>query len=357
MIVGIHKGLNGKFTDNLKRYETILKFNGIQHMRMDVSDIVFWENAASLDLFIYRWQHFHNDHQMGKTIIPILENEMKIKCFPNMATCWHYDDKIRQYYMLSRHGFPMIDSWVFWNMDAAIKWIESLAVFPLVFKLKGGAGSSNVALIRDASTAKKLVRKMFGQGISSGQLPHSLRTKDFSIYKEVRKLGSKLVKIFRGEDINPYWNIDKNYVYFQDFLPNNDYDTRVTIIGDRAFAFRRMNRDGDFRSSGSGVISYDMRKIDLRFIETAFTISKKFGFQSMAYDFVYGPDKEVKFCEMSYDYLDTTVFYCSGHWDARLNWHKGNLWPQFCLLTDALQGCEIRQPDINYQLPLGLKIV
>ena len=55
------------------------------------------------------------------------------------------------------------------------------------------------------------------------------------------------------------------------------YDTRVTVIGGRAFAFRRFNRDDDFRSSGSGKIDYNMEEIDKRMIKLALKVSKKDG--------------------------------------------------------------------------------
>ena len=32
---------------------------------------------------------------------------------------------------------------------------------------------------------------------------------------------------------------EKEYIYFQDFIPGNDYDTRVTIIGDRARLYKK----------------------------------------------------------------------------------------------------------------------
>ena len=71
------------------------------------------------------------------------------------------------------------------------------------------------------------------------------------------------------------------------YLPNNTYDTRITIIGERAFGFIRENRYNDFRASGSGKISYDKTAIDLKCVEIAFEISQKLKFQTMAYDFIY----------------------------------------------------------------------
>ena len=47
------------------------------------------------------------------------------------------------------------------------------------------------------------------------------------------------------------------YVYFQDFIPQNNFDIRVCVVGDKAFAIKRMVRENDFRASGSGFIYYE----------------------------------------------------------------------------------------------------
>jgi len=240
-----------------------------------------------------------------------------------------------------------------------LNWVKSSAEFPVVFKLKGGASSSNVILVNNVKTANKIVKKMFSKGVISGRLPVASSTywKDFSLYKKIHKLGGNVLRKIRGEDLNPYWQIDKNYAYFQEFMPRNEYDTRITIIGDRAFAFRRMNRKNDFRSSGSGMLSYDPEKIDQRFIEIAFKISKEMGFQCMAYDFLYGDDNQVKFCEMSYDFVDVAVFHCPGHWNSALEWIEGNLWPQYCQLVDLLGLPDLKQPNIECPLPDSITVV
>lgn len=359
MKVGIHKARYGKFPIFLQRYESILNFNGIEHVRLDASNSNFWENVSNLDLFIYRWLHYHDEHQISRAIMPVIEKEMSIKCFPDLATSWHYDDKIKQFFLLKQHDFPVINSRVFWSRDAAYEWLENHAEFPTVFKLKGGASSSNVILINNIKQAKRIVRTMFAKGAKSGRLPttSSTRWKDFNLSKEIHRWGGNVLRTLRGEDIYPYWQIDKNYAYFQEFLPKNDFDTRVTIIGDRAFAFRRMNRANDFRSSGSGIISYDIDKIDLRTIEIAFQISNTIGFQSMAYDFLTDSGGNFKVCEMSYDYVDSAVYHCTGHWDSKLNWHEGHLLPQFCQLSDALELPDLKHPVIDCPLPVTLKVI
>jgi hypothetical protein len=134
---------------------------------------------------------------------------------------------------------------------------------------------------------------------------------------------------------------------FQKFLPNNLFDTRVSIIGERAFAFRRFNRENDFRASGSGRINYDINKIDLHSVEIAFNISNKLNFQSMAYDFLFNERKELEICEVSYTYVDTAVYNCPGFWDKDLSWHEGHFWPKYCQLVDALGSPNLKQPLLN----------
>jgi len=188
---------------------------------------------------------------------------------------------------------------------------------------------------------------MFNSGIKSTRIPwRSTRWKDFQLSKAVRHVGANAIRKIQGAAM-PVLELHKNYVLFQKFMPNNHYDTRVTVIGKRAFAFRRLNRPNDFRSSGSGRIEYDVESIDKRFITLAIAISEKMGFQSMAYDFLYDENGVPTFCEISYAYVDTAVYNCPGYWDGSLNWHHGHFWPQYCQLVDALKLPDLKQPEMS----------
>jgi len=348
MKVGLYKQhLGGLHKGYLEKYEQILDFNGIDCIWLEASKPDFWEQVSDLDLFIFQWEHYDTPKQVAGSIIPIIQYEMNIPCFPSWETSWHYDDKIKQYYLLKQHGFPIIESYIFWERAEVLKWLES-AKMPVIFKLKGGAGSSNVILVKDKWKAMKLVSKMFGQGIRSGRISDnsSLHRKYLRPYKRLRRFAGTAVRKLRGEYKPLYWNIDKDYILFQKFLPNNLYDTRVSIIGERAFAFRRFNRENDFRASGSGNIDYDVNAIDLRAVEIAFDISNRFGFQSMSYDFLFNEDKNLELSEISYTYVDTAVYDCPGYWDKDLHWSEGHFWPQYCQLVDALKMPELKQPEL-----------
>jgi glutathione synthase/RimK-type ligase-like ATP-grasp enzyme len=130
--------------------------------------------------------------------------------------------------------------------------------------------------------------------------------------------------------------LERGYFLVQEFLPGNSYDTRVTVIGDRAFAFTRDVRANDFRASGRGSINYDFRRIDMRCIEIAFDVANRTRAQSMAFDFAVDSDGRPLILEVSYAYMARPVFDCSGYWDSKLQWHPGNVWPQDAILEDML---------------------
>jgi glutathione synthase/RimK-type ligase-like ATP-grasp enzyme len=344
MLVGIHKNSCDGLDKYAQMFETILDYNGIDTDRLDVNELDFWGRVKELDLFIYRWSHLDDHHQIGRSIIPIVEKELGVKCFPDTTTCWHYDDKIRQYYLLKGHGFPITQSYVLYDKVAAMRWMEK-AKLPVVFKLKAGAGSENVVLITSAGQGKRIIKKMFGQGIvptfnGFGDV-HNRFKKRYLNFRHF--VGQKL----KGKPISDYWQVHKNYVFFQKFLENNAYDTRVTVIGGRAFAFRRLNRPNDFRSSGSGQVDHDAGKIDMKCVSKALDISRALNFQSMAYDSLYDDNGDVSFCEISYTYVASAVYRCPGYWDEKLRWHEGHYWPQYFQLVDALGIPDLRQPEIE----------
>ena len=347
MVIGIYADPDKAIREDLDRYEQILDFNGINHITLDVSKPDFWSELRRLDLFIFHWGGTVRQHQLAPTILHMVENVMGIPCYPNFVTWWNFDDKIRGYYLLKQHSFPAIPAWVFWNEAEARAWLET-AVLPVVFKLKSGASSQNVFLVKDRAYAKKLIRKMFGSGILSGHVPGylSLRRMDFGPYSTTRRYCGDLLRQWGVMQPSPYTWLHRDYTLFQQFLPNNSFDTRITIIGRKAFASRRHVRRNDFRASGSGNDDWSQDNVDRRCITLAFEISQRIGFQCMSYDFLYDEHKQPLISEISYASPDWTVWSCPGYWDENMGWHEGHLWPQYCILSDVLKIPGLKQPDM-----------
>jgi glutathione synthase/RimK-type ligase-like ATP-grasp enzyme len=347
MLVGIHKEPYGKFSEYLEKFEKILDFNDIKHVRLDSSQEDFWDIIPTLDLFIYHFGHTDSYKENAETIMPIIENQYGIKCLPSQATCWHYDDKIRQYLLLKAQGFPVAQSWIFWNEKEAVNWIQK-AQFPVIFKLKGGSGDSSVVMVQNKSKAEYITHRMFSKGVLTGRipLPGTVRYKHFNLYKEIRHLGGRILRKMKGEVTTQFWRIHKNYVYFQKFYPKNQWDTRVTTVGDKVYAFRRFVRKNDFRSSGSDNWSSDREQIDKRFLQIALEISRRNNFQVMAYDFIYDENKEPCLLEISYCYGDYPE-WSTGYWDKDLNWHDGNYCTQYMELAHVLNMPDLKNPELK----------
>ena len=132
--------------------------------------------------------------------------------------------------------------------------------------------------------------------------PRHTRSKRVSRYSTglTRSNGTRALawQLWRTRRLPP---LNHGYLYLQEFLADNAYDTRVTVIGNRAFAFRRFNRDGDFRASGSGKISWEPAAIDPAIVRLAFRIAAALGTQSIAIDGLYRGD-EVVAGEISYTF-------------------------------------------------------
>lgn len=301
------------------------------------SDII--DQLTSADCLLWHWYHGDPREQlMARHVIMALETR-GLKVFPGSSTCWHFDDKIAQKYFLEAIDAPLVPTHVFYDLKRALGWIDRTS-FPKVFKLRRGAGSSNVKLVHNASQAKELVCRAFANGFSP--VPHygqdavkRYRTaqKRGDLLSVVKRIPQALATIRNNKRM---MGRERGYAYFQDFIPGNNFDTRVTIIGDRAFAFTRNVRPGDFRASGSGDIAYDMNRINRKCLEVAFDVARRAKSQSMAFDFVLGERQQPLILEVSYVFASQPVYSCPGYWDGKLKWHGGHVWPQDAILIDLL---------------------
>ena len=214
---------------------------------------------------------------------------------------------------------------MFYEKEEAYKWIES-TTFPKVFKLRGGAGSTNVKLVRSKSQAKKLARRAFGSGFPAYDKWNDLNEQYLRFKRgklTFKSLAKSIRRLFVSTRFAKTVGVHKGYLYFQDFIPNNSYDIRVIVIGDRAFAIKRMVRPNDFRASGSGNIKYDKSEIDTRCVELAFKVTNQMNASCVAYDFVFDKNNSPLIVEINYGFALEAYFECPGFWDKNLIWHEG----------------------------------
>jgi glutathione synthase/RimK-type ligase-like ATP-grasp enzyme len=273
------------------------------------------------------WHHHHRNYKdvlFAKQLLYSLETSGK-RGFPDFNTCWHFDDKVGQKYLLESINAPLVPTHVFYEKREALEWVEKTS-FPKVFKLRGGAGSANVKLVRTKREARKLVNKAFGRGFSQFdrwnyfmERVRQFREGKVSLWSACKSAGRLLITT----EFAKMHGREKGYAYFQDFIPGNTFDIRVVVIGDRAFALKRLVRGNDFRASGSGNIAYKKEEIDERCVKIAFEVNEKIKAQSIAYDFVFDQHNNPLIVEISYGYTAPAYDACEGYWDREMNWHAG----------------------------------
>ena len=348
LLIGVHAAEPDGYAG---RWETALQARGAKVKRLDLLGADPLGQVAGCDGVMWHWLHYPHEVRLAALpILRVIEEQLGLPVFPDLATGWHYDDKIAQSYLLEAVGVPIPKTQVFWRKADALAWCEQ-ANYPVVAKLAVGASSQNVRLIRDAAEAKAYVGRCFsGSGIwvHPEDRPQGwaigMRRRLMKAVRRVRPAAGYLfANRFPPMPHPTFWMPQKNYALFQEFLPGNEFDTRVTVIGDRAFAFRRFNRPKDFRASGSGNLQHDPLAVDLRCVSAAFAAAQRLKSQSMAFDFLFrGEGQEPVVVEVSYCYADWAVERCPGHWDSRLNWHEGHLWPEEAHVEDFLKRVEAR---------------
>lgn len=320
--IAIHNRLGG-FSE---RWINYCKSHSIPYKIVNAYDNDIVEQVRDCSAFM--WHHHHanyKDRLFAKQLLYSLQKK-GLKVFPNFDTTWHFDDKVGQKYLLEAVYAPLVPSYVFYTKQDANDWIDH-TTFPKVFKLRGGAGADNVKLVRTKAQARKLVHKAFGRGFLQVDGFNVLRYR-FNKFKHGRgnfiDVCKGFARLFIPTEFVKMYPREKGYVYFQDFIPQNKFDIRIVVIGDKAFALKRLCRENDFRASGGGRIIYDKGQIDVRCVQIAFEVNEKLNAQSIAYDFVFNSENNPLIVEISYGYAVAAYDNCEGFWTKDLKWHAGD---------------------------------
>jgi glutathione synthase/RimK-type ligase-like ATP-grasp enzyme len=334
MKIAIHHSIHS-FSKNWIDY---CEDNKIDYKIVDCYQSNIINQLSDCDALMFH--HYHassKDTLFAKQLLFALESAGKI-VFPDFRTGWHFDDKVGQKYLFEAIGAPLVKSYVFYTKKDAYDWAEQ-TTFPKVFKLRGGSSGANVRLAPNRKKTKILINKAFGRGYSNYNAWGILKDR----YAHFRKGKESFLGLMKGIGHifipTPFARLvgrEKGYVYFQDFIPDNTHDIRITYVANRIFALRRGVRKGDFRASGSGIQVHDLSKIPIEAVKIGFEISQKLGFQAAAYDFILDKGKPV-IVEVSYGFGCDPQQFDFGYWDEQLNWHPGKFNPYGWMVEDVLE--------------------
>lgn len=329
------------------RWAAALGAAGCEVREVDVYRPDILEQLRGCDGFMWRFGQRGGMMQIAQRLVPVIERELGLLVYPDRNTAWHYDDKIAQAHLFKALDIPTAQTWVWFDRDAALAWAAT-APLPLVMKLTAGAGAENVQLIETHARAAYWIRRMFDEGVWELSKYHIKRPGPKARLVDAARI------LVKGKPPPPppsRWDFHKGYILFQEFIPDNNHDTRITVIGNRAFCFRRFNRPGDFRASGSGRIDYDQAAINPAAIRLAYLAAERLGTQSLAADIVYRPTGAPVILEVAYTYMSGAVHDCPGHWEldgplatGRLRWVDGHMWPEEAQVTDFLARLKSRPP-------------
>lgn len=315
---------------------------GLEARKIDALAPDLWKKLDGCEALLWSLnQDDPTDLEFARSILLAVE-QRGLRVFPDHATAWHFDDKVAQKYLLESVGAPIVDTWAFFSRREAIDFLER-ARYPLVFKLRRGAGSLNVRLVRDAGEGKALVARMFGRGMPA----HPVAAGASRALQRARQprpgAGSLAARARRTARAS--WRkmvaaqLERDYVLLQRFVSDNDRDVRVTVIGERAFVFFRGVRANDFRASGSGRIDYPgPTEVPRDVVEQAFRVARAIGSQSLALDFVRDAESgRPLLLEISFTFMASAVEACPGYLTPELEWREGSFHPADLMLGDLME--------------------
>lgn len=337
MKIGIHH-TKGSFSE---RWIAYCDSKRIDYTLVDCykSDII--KQLADSNALMWHFSHkCPKASKFAKQLLLSVEASGK-NVFPDSNTVWHFDDKVGQKYLLESIGAPLVTAYVFFSSYEAQAWANNTN-YPKVFKLRTGAGSDNVYLVRSKNEACQLIKKAFRRGFKQyepwGNLDERIRK--YKLGKTTLwDVVKGIIRLAHTTDYSRLTGKEVGYTYFQDYIPGNDHDIRVVVIGDKAFAIKRLVRENDFRASGSGNIMYDRNLFDEGIIKLSFEIADKLHSQCVAFDYVHDKGKPL-IVEISYGFSPTGYDPCPGYWDKDINWQGGYFNPYGWMIEDLIKRIE-----------------
>ena len=224
---------------------------------------------------------------------------------------------------------PIPNSWVFYEYDKCIDWLEHAAHYPLVAKLRRGSGSNNVKLIQNVSEAKRYARRMFTKGFSPAQ---SIIYKAYSKIQSTRDWGTfasrfkQIPNFLKARNFGKGMPVERGYCYFQEYIENAGYDLKIVVVNSKCSYIARHTRKGDFRASGSGDLYYDNTLVTKEIINDVFRTADGLRTQCMGFDFVVDSNTGKGFIvEMCHGFDHDAVYDANGYYDRNGVWHDESI--------------------------------
>lgn len=289
-------------------------------------DLDLIDKLKTVDIVLWHFSGYSYTEMLISKSILFSAKAMGKKIFPDFSDVWHFDDKIAETYLLQSIKAPLPNSLMFYDLKTIKDFLDSgKSNFPYVAKLRNGSGSHNVKMIQNKEELNKYASVMFNKGFSSAPSLLYKTTSNIKSSKSIKTFINRVKKIpefLRTLKNSKKFPNEKGYVYLQEFIPNDGYDLKIVVVGDKLSFIGRNIREGEFRASGGGDLFYDKSFVTQNVIDSAFKTSDKLGFKCMGYDYVVDKTSgEGIIIEISYGFSHEALLSAGGYFDRNGKWY------------------------------------
>lgn len=292
------------------KFKRFLEANDIPYKEYDVNKSDFIEQAKKFDVIVWRIETTYSKQWEAADKLEILDKYLGKMVLPSSEALWVDEDKLRAQYVFEINDFPMIKTFSSHSKSEVMDYIEKCK-YPIISKDKICASGHGVYMIKDKLQAREICEQVFSDGLKT----------------------------------NENYILQKDYVYFQEFVPNYGFDLRIVMIGNYFFGYYRYPKNDDFKASGSGIVEKKELPIDAMLLAKKVRQSLPRS-NSLAVDFI----KDTR--DDKYYMVETSIFVgietceqlmvdgVAGRYvekDGTFTFEPGRFWLQELMLEDLMK--------------------
>ncbi len=238
--ISMNVDLLTKHLNNAGVHTSVYEFSDIVNGSVRLTDTqVFYTFSQRENLRRYIIDAMADLQERGNRIIPSYD---LLRC---------HENKGYQLLFAERHGIK--DLWeIYCSSSREVRKYD--IKYPVVLKTIDGSNGKGVFLARSHAELMLMIHKL--------EKPLGIATRIDLLRRKLFRQNERFAgypDLDGSQNYRAYADYIKPEIPFvlQEFVPNLTCDYRVLILGDRFYPIRRMNREGDFRASGSKRFVYD----------------------------------------------------------------------------------------------------
>ncbi len=245
------------------KYRRFLEYNGFEYGIYNLHAHDWLEKVHGYDVVLGLPSSEFWDLEETRRKFRFIEAHLGKTTYPSPEHAALYEDKELEACLARTYGIPFARTYVSHDRNDAHRLVETLT-YPVVSKTFPASGSIGVEMVRNRQAARRLVEQTFSQ---NGRKSHLVALRQ------------------------------KNYIYLQEFIPNDGYDIRVIAVGNRVFGLYRRVPKWDFRASGMYLV--ERRDLPEEVMRIALRANSVIKSPALAVDMVHGLDDAYYIIEMS----------------------------------------------------------